>query len=138
MKHVGGVNVLQSAENLVDERLEMSVGQVLSGTDNGGEITLHQLCLSLLLILLLSSGIQHTFGDINLIEVPRRGYIHRLQVRNIAVSTEMLQQLNLSQRSLSEDLFAEHIRNFFNGDFRTLAWDVLCWVVWEVRVDVVL
>lgn len=138
MKHVGGVDVLQSAENLVDERLEMSVGQVLSGTDNGGKITLHQLCLSLLLILLLSSGIQHTFGDINLIEVPRRGDIHRLQVRDIAVSTEMLQQFNLPQRSLSEDLLAEHIRNLLNGDFGTLAWDVLCRVVWEVWVDVVL
>lgn len=50
----------------------------------------------MLLIALLFVVIQHTLSNINLIEVSRRGDVHRLKVGNIAMSTEMLQQLDLS------------------------------------------
>lgn len=45
MQHVGGVNVLEAAEDLVDERLEVGVGEGLAGTDNRREVALHQLCM---------------------------------------------------------------------------------------------
>lgn len=44
MQHVGGVNVLETAEDLVDEGLEMGIGQGLAGTDNGSKIAFHELC----------------------------------------------------------------------------------------------
>lgn len=44
VEHVGRVNVLETAEDLVDEGLEVGIGQGLAGSDNGGEIALHQLC----------------------------------------------------------------------------------------------
>ena len=44
VEDVGRVDVLQTAENLVDERLEMCVGEGLAGSNNGCQVTLHQLC----------------------------------------------------------------------------------------------
>jgi hypothetical protein len=44
MEDVRRVDVLQTAQNLVYERLEMGVGQGLAGADDGRQITLHQLC----------------------------------------------------------------------------------------------
>jgi hypothetical protein len=43
MQNVGAVNVLQATENLVDEGLEVSVGQRLARTDDGSKIALHEL-----------------------------------------------------------------------------------------------
>jgi hypothetical protein len=43
MKHIGRVDVLQSAQDLVDEGLEVGIGEGLSGSDNGCEIALHEL-----------------------------------------------------------------------------------------------
>jgi hypothetical protein len=37
------VDVLETAEDLVDEGLEVGVGKGLSGSNNGSQITLHQL-----------------------------------------------------------------------------------------------
>jgi hypothetical protein len=42
VEDVGGVDVLESAEDLVDEGLEVGVGERLAGPDDGGEIALHQ------------------------------------------------------------------------------------------------
>lgn len=44
MKHIGRVNVFQTTEDLVDERLEMRIGQGLPGANNSREVTLHQFC----------------------------------------------------------------------------------------------
>lgn len=38
------MNVFQTAEDLVNERLEMGVGKRLAGTNDGSKIALHQLC----------------------------------------------------------------------------------------------
>jgi hypothetical protein len=43
MKHIGRVYVFQPAQDLVDEGLEMGIGEGLSGSDDGGEIALHEL-----------------------------------------------------------------------------------------------
>lgn len=44
VQHVGRVDVLETAEDLVDEGLEMGIGQGLAGTDNGSKIAFHELC----------------------------------------------------------------------------------------------
>jgi hypothetical protein len=36
------VNVLETAEDLVDERLEMGVGEWLPGSDDGSEVAFHE------------------------------------------------------------------------------------------------
>lgn len=43
MQHVGGVDVLEAAEDLVDEGLEVGVGERLAGADDGREVALHEL-----------------------------------------------------------------------------------------------
>lgn len=47
MQDVCGVDVLQSAKDLVDKRLEVSVGKGLAGTDDGSKIALHQFCVEI-------------------------------------------------------------------------------------------
>lgn len=42
VQDVRRMDVLQTAEDLVDERLKMRIGQGLSGTNDSGQITLHQ------------------------------------------------------------------------------------------------
>lgn len=44
VEDVGRVNIFKTAENLVNEGLEMGIGKRLAGTDNGSQIALHQLC----------------------------------------------------------------------------------------------
>lgn len=44
VEDVCGVYVLQTAENLVNEGLEVCVGQWLSTANDGGEITFHEFC----------------------------------------------------------------------------------------------
>jgi hypothetical protein len=43
MQDVGAVDVLQATENLVDEGLEVGVGQRLARTNDSGKIALHEL-----------------------------------------------------------------------------------------------
>lgn len=43
VEDVGRVDVLETAEDLVDEGLEMGIGQRLSGADDRSEIAFHQL-----------------------------------------------------------------------------------------------
>ena len=44
VQDVGRMDILQPAKNLVDEGLEMGIGQRLSGANNRGQITFHQFC----------------------------------------------------------------------------------------------
>jgi hypothetical protein len=43
MKDVGAVNVLETTEDLIDERLKVSVSKRLTRTNDGREIAFHQL-----------------------------------------------------------------------------------------------
>ena len=43
MQHIGRVDVLEAAQDLVDEGLEVSIGQGLAGPDDSRQITFHQL-----------------------------------------------------------------------------------------------
>ena len=42
VEHVGGVNIFQAAEDLVDEGLEVGVGEWLAGSDDCCEIAFHE------------------------------------------------------------------------------------------------
>lgn len=44
VQHVRRVYVLQTAEDLVDERLEMSIGEGLPGSNDSRKVAFHQLC----------------------------------------------------------------------------------------------
>lgn len=46
VQNIGRMDILQSAKNLVDEGLEMGIGQRLSRTNDGGQIAFHQFCAS--------------------------------------------------------------------------------------------
>lgn len=50
MQDVGRVNVLETAKDLVDEGLEVSICQWLTTTDDGGQIALHQLFIQIDLV----------------------------------------------------------------------------------------
>jgi hypothetical protein len=43
MQDIGGVNVLQTAENLVDEGLKVGISKRLPRSNDGGQIALHEL-----------------------------------------------------------------------------------------------
>jgi hypothetical protein len=38
------MNILEAAKDLVDEGLEMRIGQGLAGADDGSQVTFHQFC----------------------------------------------------------------------------------------------
>jgi len=44
MKHVGRVDIFQTAKDLVDKGLEMGIGEGLARPDNGSQIAFHELC----------------------------------------------------------------------------------------------
>ena len=56
----------------------------------------------------------------------------------IAMSPEMLQQLNLTQRTLRKDLLAENIGDLLDRNLCALSWNISGWVVWKVWVHIVL
>ena len=43
MKHIGRMDILQPAKDLVDERLKVGVGQRLTGPNDGREVAFHEL-----------------------------------------------------------------------------------------------
>lgn len=46
VQDIGGVDIFETAENLVNKGLEVGVGQGLAGTNNGGKVAFHQLYCS--------------------------------------------------------------------------------------------
>lgn len=102
VKDIGGVDVLETAEDLVDERLEVCVGQRLARSDDGGKIALHEL-----------------FVKVGLVEVVGAGDIHVVEACDVAMTAEVLQQLDLAQSALGEDLFAEDICNLLDSNTLT-------------------
>ena len=60
VQDVGRVDVLETAEDLVDEGLEVGVGQGLATADNGSQITFHQLLVQVDLVVAA-----RTAGDVH-------------------------------------------------------------------------
>ena len=61
MQDVGRVDVLQTAEGLVNERLEVRICQRLTAADDGRQIAVHQLFIQEDLIVVAS-----TFGNVHI------------------------------------------------------------------------
>ena len=120
MQDVGAVDVLQATENLVDEGLEVGVGQRLARTNDGGKIALHELfrldvsmisfVLGCTLILSL------TLVQVCLIEVVRSRNVHVVQAGDVSVAAEVLQQLDLAQGTLGQNLLGEDICDLLESD----------------------
>jgi hypothetical protein len=74
VQDVGRVDVFETAQDLVDEGLEMRVGEGLAGADNGGQIALHELWG-------LSARVgacvgRHTLIEVALVVVVGTGNVH--------------------------------------------------------------
>ena len=93
-----GVNVLKTSENLVQEKLNVIIGQRLVGLNNLGEIRLHQ------------------FGNyINLIETRSILWAQNsLDTQDVFVVQESL-DLQFPVRSQREDPMLEGLDNLFDG-----------------------
>ncbi len=98
MKHIGRVNIFQTAQDLINERLKVRVREVLARANDSCQIALHQL-----------------LNQVCLVEVLRRWDVHAVEVCDIAVTAEVLQQLDLAQRTLGQDLLAEDIGDLLDG-----------------------
>ena len=101
VQHIGRVDVLQAAQDLVDEGLEVGVGEGLAGADDGGQIALHELWGVLALFVggvrgaLLAGkgrggqgrrGRVRTLVEVALVEVVRAGDVHVVETCDLGES----------------------------------------------------
>ena len=135
VQDVGRVDILETAQDLVDEGLEVGVGEGLAGSDNGSQIAFHELCQMVSTECHRAELDDHrTLVEIGLVEVVWAGNVHVIEtcdlrplVRTVAsmlsrrwtsyvaVAAEVLQQLDLAQGTLREDLLAEDIGDLLDG-----------------------
>jgi hypothetical protein len=73
------MDVLETAQDLVDERLEMSVGQGLAGSDDGCQIAFHELCTNISTVLHMEARVGRTLVEVALVEVVRARNIHVIE-----------------------------------------------------------
>jgi hypothetical protein len=77
------VNVLQTAQDLVDEGLEMGIRQRLTRADNSRQIALHQLCRIISVVSRSMARNGRTLVKIALIEVVGAGNVHVIEAGNL-------------------------------------------------------
>lgn len=75
MKHVRRVNILETAQNLVDEGLEMGIGERLTRPNDGGQVAFHELYMPSALYRAWSRA-GHTLVEVALVEVVRARNVH--------------------------------------------------------------
>ena len=108
MQHVRRVDVLEAAQDLVDEGLEMGVGERLARPDDGGQVAFHELCMpSALSRARAREG--RTLIEVALVEVVRARNVH-------VVETCYLQAKSVSQQ----------VGRTRGGGGRTLRWPRRC------------
>jgi hypothetical protein len=56
VEDVGGVYVLETAQDLVDKGLEMGIREGLAGSDDGRQIALHEFCCDISPVLRYCTG----------------------------------------------------------------------------------
>ena len=90
VENVGRVDVLETTEDLVDERLEVSVGQGLARADDSREVALHELCDNCMLVKCsvvvqrkTEEGFRLTFVQVCLVEVIRARNIHIVEAGDL-------------------------------------------------------
>lgn len=76
------MDVFKTAKDLVDEGLEMGIGQRLAGSDNGRQIALHQFYCALATVSHLTKHC-FTFVEICLVEVVRAGNVHVIETGDL-------------------------------------------------------
>lgn len=113
MQHVGAVDVFQAAENLVDEGLEVGVGEGLAGTDDGCKIAFHELWRGLLAG---NNGMGRrdlrTFVKIAFIEVVGSRNIHVIQACNLPCCQYRCPELGFA---------SQHMRGYIAVSYSTSA-----------------
>ena len=70
------MNVLEAAQDLVDKRLEMCIGERLTRSNDSRQIALHELCALSALFSRAWCGAGRTFVEIALVEVVRARNVH--------------------------------------------------------------
>ena len=75
VEHVCRVNVLQTAQDLVYEGLEVCIGKRLSRPDDGRQIAFHELCVPSA-VCRAQSKAKRTLVEVALVEVVRAGNVH--------------------------------------------------------------
>jgi hypothetical protein len=73
------VDVLQTAQDLVDEGLEVGVGQRLAGPDDGCQVAFHELCTNISIVLWEVSGAGRTLVEVAFVEVVWAGDVHVIE-----------------------------------------------------------
>lgn len=120
VEHVGAVDIFETAKDLVNERLEVGIGQGLSGADDGGKIALHEFCgLEVSELFFMSVRVfipSLTLVQVCFVEVVRSRNIHVVQASDVSVAAEMLQQLDLTQGAFGQNLLGEDICNLLDSD----------------------
>jgi len=89
MQHVRRVDVLQTAEDLVYEGLEVCVGEGLTGTDDGCQIALHQLCGVSAVYSCSKTGACRTLVQVAFVEVVWAGYVHVVKTGDLCDAISM-------------------------------------------------
>ena len=77
----------------------MSIGQGLSGPDDGGQVAFHDL-----------------FVQIGLVEIVGSRDVHVVETGDIPVAPEVLQELDLPEGTFGENLLAEDIGHLLDGN----------------------
>jgi hypothetical protein len=87
VQHVGRVDILEAAQDLVDEGLEVGIGKRLAGADNGSQIAFHELCRVYASAAESAVGRESDLGrtlvEISLIKVVGPGNVHVVQASDL-------------------------------------------------------
>ena len=100
VQHLGRVDVLETAEDLVNKILEVAVGELLVRADDLVQVRLHEL-----------------LDHVDLVEVVALAELEDLvHARDVFVARKVAQKLDLAQRALGQDLSVKDLADPLHGD----------------------
>ena len=113
MEDIGGVNVLEAAEDLIDERLVVGVCEGLTGADDGVEVCFEEFDVEVNGVKVVSV---HDVHVVQTNDLPRLGGDkERKRSRGyVFVTTEVFEEFEFTKRSFSEDSFGEDVGDLFH------------------------
>lgn len=101
VQHVGGVDIFETTQDLVDEVLDVIDGERLLAVDDAMQVRLHQI-----------------LHDVNIFEVVRMWWRRNdVDYPNHILVRKLLHQFDLSQDALCVDGILESARYLFDRDF---------------------
>lgn len=101
------MDVFKATEHLVDEQLVMRVGQRLAQADDLVHVTFHQLLVKIDLVEVASGRV----GD----------NVQVIQASDVLMTTEELQKLNLTKRTLAKDFLGKDVGDLLDGNVIAVA-----------------